>query len=163
MRRAAAGGTLSETGSRGSGPLPGGLVVRTIDLTVETRGQGDAVDITRDVARAVASSGIVSGLVTVFVVGSTAAVTTLEFEPGVVADLDRALDKVAPRHGEYQHHLRWGDDNGSAHVRAGIVGPSLSVPFREARLLLGTWQQIAVVEFDTRPRARACVLQIIGD
>ena len=111
----------------------------------------------------VASSGIVSGLVTVFVVGSTAAVTTLEFEPGVVADLDRALDKVAPRHGDYQHHLRWGDDNGSAHVRAGIVGPSLSVPFRETRLLLGTWQQIAVVEFDTRPRARACVLQIIGD
>jgi secondary thiamine-phosphate synthase enzyme len=132
-------------------------------MTVETRGQGDAVDITRDVARAVAASGIASGLVTVFVVGSTASVTTIEFEPGVVSDLDRALEKVAPRHGDYQHHFRWGDDNGSAHVRAGIVGPSLSVPFRDTRLLLGTWQQITLVEFDTRSRTRECVLQIIGE
>jgi secondary thiamine-phosphate synthase enzyme len=132
-------------------------------MTVETRGQGDAVDITRDVARAVAASGIASGLVTVFVVGSTASVTTIEFEPGVVSDLDSALEKVAPRHGDYQHHFRWSDDNGSAHVRAGIVGPSLSVPFRDARLLLGTWQQITLVEFDTRPRTRECVLQIIGE
>jgi secondary thiamine-phosphate synthase enzyme len=138
-------------------------VVRTVEMTVETRGQGDAVDITRDVARAVAASGIASGLVTVFVVGSTASVTTIEFEPGVVSDLDRALEKVAPRHGDYQHHFRWGDDNGSAHVRAGIVGPSLSVPFRDTRLLLGTWQQITLVEFDTRSRTRECVLQIIGE
>jgi secondary thiamine-phosphate synthase enzyme len=138
-------------------------MVRTVDIAIETRGQGDAVDITRDVAQAVAASGIASGLVTVFVIGSTAAVTTIEFESGVVSDLDRALEKIAPRHGDYQHHFRWGDDNGSAHVRAGIVGPSLSVPFRDARLLLGTWQQIAFVEFDTRPRTRQCVFQIIGD
>jgi secondary thiamine-phosphate synthase enzyme len=138
-------------------------VVRTVNVTVDTRGQGDAVDITRDVARAVSASGIASGLVTVFVVGSTTAVTTIEFEPGVVSDLDRALERVAPRHGDYQHHFRWGDDNGSAHVRAGIVGPSLSVPFRDSQLLLGTWQQITLVEFDTRPRTRECILQIIGE
>lgn len=138
-------------------------MVRTAEAKVDTRGPGDAVDITAEVAQAVAASGVTSGIATVFVVGSTAAVTTIEFEPGVVADLDRALEKVAPRHGEYQHHLRWGDDNGSAHVRAGIVGPSLTVPFRERQLLLGTWQQIALVEFDTRPRARRFIVQMLGD
>ena len=130
---------------------------------MDTRGPGDAVDITGEVARAVAASGVTSGIVTVFVAGSTAAVTTIEFESGVIADLDRALEQIAPRRGEYQHHLRWGDDNGSAHVKAGIVGPSVTVPFREKKLLLGTWQQIALVEFDTRPRTRRYIVQIVGD
>jgi secondary thiamine-phosphate synthase enzyme len=130
---------------------------------VDTRGPGDAVDITGEVARAVAASGVTSGIVTVFVAGSTAAVTTIEFESGVIADLDRALEQIAPRRGEYQHHLRWGDDNGSAHVKAGIVGPSVTVPFREKKMLLGTWQQIALVEFDTRPRTRRYIVQIVGD
>jgi secondary thiamine-phosphate synthase enzyme len=138
-------------------------VVRTVEAAVDTRGPGDAVDITGEVSRAVMTSGISSGIATIFVVGSTAAVTTIEFESGVISDLDRALEKIAPRRGEYQHHFRWGDDNGSAHVRAGLVGPSLTVPFRDRALLLGTWQQIALLEFDTRPRTRQCVVQIIGD
>jgi secondary thiamine-phosphate synthase enzyme len=121
------------------------------------------VDLTSAVAAAVAKSGMTSGIVAVFVEGSTAGVTAIEFESGVVADLDRALEKVAPRHGDYQHHLRWGDDNGSAHVRAGLVGPSLTVPFRDGSLLLGTWQQVALLEFDTRPRTRRYIMQIMGE
>jgi len=138
-------------------------VVRTVEATADTRGPGDAVDITGEVARAVAGSEVKSGIVTVFVTGSTAGLTTIEYESGVVADLDRTLEKIAPRGGEYQHHLRWGDDNGSAHVKAGIVGPSLTVPFRDGRLLLGTWQQITMLEFDTRPRLRRYLMQIVGD
>ncbi len=138
-------------------------MVQTTEGSVNTRGPGDAVDVTASVAEAVAASGLASGIVTVFVEGSTAAVTTIEFESGVVADLDRALERIAPRHGEYQHHLRWGDDNGSAHVRAGILGPSLTVPFRDRHLLLGTWQQIVIVEFDTRPRRRRYICQVMGE
>jgi secondary thiamine-phosphate synthase enzyme len=138
-------------------------VVRTVEAAADTRGPGDAVDITGEVARAVAGSDVQSGIVIVFVTGSTAGLTTIEFEPGVVADLDRTLEKVAPRRGDYQHHLRWGDDNGSAHVRAGIVGPSLTVPFRDGRLLLGTWQQITILEFDTRARTRRYIMQIVGE
>jgi secondary thiamine-phosphate synthase enzyme len=115
------------------------------------------------VQAAVASSGAREGVATVFVSGSTAGVTAIECESGVVADLDRALEKVAPRRGEYRHHLRWGDDNGSSHVRAGLVGPSLSIPFRDGRLLLGTWQQIVLLEFDTRGRTRRYIVQVMGE
>ena len=128
-----------------------------------TRGQDDAHDITDAVAAAVVESGIASGLVTVFVVGSTAGVTTIEFEPGAIADLNRLFEIVAPRAAVYRHHLRWGDDNGSSHVRAALLGPSLTVPFANRLLLLGTWQQIMLVEFDTRPRKREVVFQILGD
>jgi len=138
-------------------------MVRTVERTARTRGPGDAVDVTAEVAAAVAGSGVTSGIATVFVTGSTAGVTTIEFESGVVADLDAALEKVAPRHADYRHHLKWGDDNGSAHVRAGMVGPSLSVPFRDGELLLGTWQQIVLLEFDTRARSRRYVVQVVGD
>jgi secondary thiamine-phosphate synthase enzyme len=138
-------------------------MVCTFRQAIETRGQGDAQDLTTHVARAVDESGAAAGLATVFVVGSTAGVTTIEFEPGVVADLDRALELVAPRDGDYQHHLRWGDDNGSSHVRAALVGPSVSVPFVEGTLQLGRWQQIALVELDTRPREREVVIQIVGE
>jgi secondary thiamine-phosphate synthase enzyme len=138
-------------------------VIRTTEHDVRTRGQGDAADVTEQVLAAIAASGARQGLATVFVSGSTAGVTAVEFEPGVIHDLDRALGMIAPRAGDYQHHLRWGDDNGSSHVRAGIVGPSLSIPFRDARLLLGTWQQIVLVEFDTRPRSRRYTIQIIGE
>lgn len=138
-------------------------MVVTVNRRVKTKGQGDAHDITDVVSDAVASSGVRSGTATVFVVGSTAAVTTLEFEPGVVADLDSACEVVAPRDGEYRHHLRWGDDNGSSHVRAALLGPSLTVPFTDSELALGTWQQVALIELDTRPRSREYVIQIIGD
>lgn len=130
---------------------------------VATRGQGDAHDITDLVSAAVDDSGLAAGIATVFVVGSTAAVTTIEFEPGAIADLNRLLEQIAPRGADYRHHLRWGDDNGSSHVRAALLGPSLTVPFAERKLMLGTWQQILVLELDTRPRKREIVIQIVGE
>ena len=131
--------------------------------TIATRGQGDAHDLTAPVVDAIAQSSITSGVVTVFVVGSTAAVTTIEFEPGAVADLNRVLEQLAPRDAEYRHHLRWGDDNGSSHVRAALLGPSLTVPFVGKTLTLGQWQQIIILELDTRPRRREIVVQIVGE
>ena len=97
------------------------------------------------------------------VVGSTAAVTTIEFEPGAVADLNGLFERLAPRDDEYRHHLRWGDDNGSSHVRAALLGPSLTIPFADGRLTLGTWQQVMLLEFDTRARRRELVFQILGE
>jgi secondary thiamine-phosphate synthase enzyme len=130
---------------------------------ISTRGQGDAHDITELVGNAVADTSCTAGIATVFVVGSTATVTTIEFEPGAVADLNRLLEEIAPRDGEYRHHLRWGDDNGSSHVRAALLGPSLTVPFAAGKLALGTWQQIMLLEFDTRPRRREVVIQVVGE
>jgi secondary thiamine-phosphate synthase enzyme len=138
-------------------------MVATFRREVLTRGQGDAHDVTGVVASAVADSGFAAGIATVFVVGSTAAVTTIEFEPGAVADLNELLESLAPRMGEYRHHLRWGDDNGSSHVRAALLGPSLTVPFTEGKLMVGTWQQIMLLEMDTRPRRREIVVQIVGE
>jgi secondary thiamine-phosphate synthase enzyme len=138
-------------------------MVSTDRLEISTSGQGDAHDLTSAVASAVTDSGVRSGVAIVFVVGSTAAVTTIEFEPGAIADLNRVFDQLAPRDGEYRHHLRWGDDNGSSHVRAALLGPSLPVPFADRKLLLGTWQQIMLLEFDTRARRREVVIQIIGE
>jgi len=138
-------------------------VVHTLKHELATKGQGDAHDVTALVADAVRSGQVLSGLVTVFVVGSTASVTTIEFEPGAVADLNRLFEQLAPRSAEYRHHLRWGDDNGSSHVRAALLGPSLTVPFNDGALLLGTWQQIMLIEFDTRPRQREIVIQIVGE
>jgi secondary thiamine-phosphate synthase enzyme len=132
-------------------------------LHVTTSGQGDTHDLTRHVGNALLESGIRSGIATVFVVGSTAAVTTIEFEPGAVSDFNRLFEQLAPRGAEYRHHLRWGDDNGSSHVRAALLGPSLTVPFVEGELTLGTWQQIILVEFDTQGRRREIVVQVIGE
>jgi secondary thiamine-phosphate synthase enzyme len=129
---------------------------------VSTRGRTDVVDITGPVGEAVRRSGLMSGTVTVFVTGSTAGVTTIEFEPGLVHDIREAFERIAPESAEYRHHERWGDDNGHSHVRASILGPSLAVPFNEGKLLLGTWQQIILVDFDTRPRDRELILQILG-
>ena len=137
-------------------------MVETHRHQISTKGQGDAHDVTHAVARAVSESGIRSGVVTVFVVGSTAGMTTIEFESGALHDLNDVFEALAPRNGEYQHHLRWGDDNGSSHVRAAMVGPSVTIPFTNGELLLGQWQQITVLEFDTRPRRREIVIQIIG-
>jgi secondary thiamine-phosphate synthase enzyme len=137
-----------------------------VELTmhqVDTKGQGDVRDLTAIVARALQASTLKSGLATVAVIGSTAGVTTIEFEPGAVADLNRAWEQIAPRDGTYEHHLRWGDDNGSSHVRAAMLGPALSIPFEAGRLLVGTWQQIVLVEFDTRPRRREVAIQFIGE
>ena len=138
-------------------------MIETHTTTLSTKGQGDAHDVTDVVRRTVADSKIRSGIVTVFVVGSTAGITTIEFEPGAVTDLNGLFEKLAPRNAEYRHHLRWGDDNGSSHVRAALLGPSLAVPFKDGELLLGTWQQIALFEFDTRPRRREVVIQVMGE
>ena len=120
-------------------------------------------DRTGRVAQAVTDSGLKSGTVTVFVPGSTAGVTTIEFEPGLKQDIPDCLEHIAPYAGRYKHHETWHDDNGAAHVRAALVGPSLVVPFIEGRLALGTWQQIVLMCFDTRPRRREIVLQILGE
>jgi secondary thiamine-phosphate synthase enzyme len=138
-------------------------MVVTATREVKTKGQGDTHDLTAEVAAAVKESGLAAGLVTIFVVGSTAAVTTIEFEPGAVGDFNDVLERLAPRRADYKHHARWGDDNGSSHVRAALLGPSLTVPFRNAELMLGTWQQIVLVELDTRGRTRQVVIQMIGD
>ncbi len=138
-------------------------MVTTRRIEVSTRGQGDTHDITDAVAGALATSGLAAGTVTIFVVGSTAGVTTIEYEPGAVSDFNRLMDELAPRGAQYRHHLRWGDDNGSSHVRAALLGPSLTVPFAGGALTLGTWQQIVLIEFDTRPRTRELVLQMVGE
>lgn len=138
-------------------------MVKTSRHTVATRGQGDAHDITRLVAGAVAEAGLTSGLAAVFVVGSTAGITTIEFEPGAIADFNGLLERLAPREAAYDHHRRWGDDNGSSHVRAALLGPSLTVPVVNGQLTLGTWQQIMLLELDTRGRRREVVIQISGE
>jgi secondary thiamine-phosphate synthase enzyme len=138
-------------------------MVSTHTLQISTKGQNDARDITGQVAAAVVACAARAGVATVFVVGSTAGMTTIEFEPGAIADLNGVFERLAPRAGEYRHHLRWGDDNGSSHVRAALLGPSLTVPFVDGALTLGTWQQIMLLEFDTRPRKREVVVQIVGE
>jgi secondary thiamine-phosphate synthase enzyme len=138
-------------------------MVKTVRHTVRTKGQGDAHDITRAVARAISGSGLHAGIVTAFVVGSTAAITTIEFEPGAVSDFNRLFERLAPRDESYRHHLRWGDDNGSSHVRAALLGPSLTIPFSDAAPILGPWQQVMLIEFDTRGRERDIVMQMVGE
>jgi secondary thiamine-phosphate synthase enzyme len=139
------------------------VVVATSRFRVKTSGQGDAHDITEDVRRAIVEGGVRSGIATIFVVGSTAGITTIEFEPGAIADLNRLFDRLAPRGADYRHHLRWGDDNGSSHVRAALLGPSITVPFTDSAPELGTWQQIMLLEFDTRAREREVIIQIVGE
>ncbi|MFW6135310.1 MAG: secondary thiamine-phosphate synthase enzyme YjbQ [Chloroflexota bacterium] len=133
------------------------------ELQLETEGHCHMVDITGQVEKAVESSGVAEGTVTIFCPGSTGGVTTLEYESGVVHDLEQVLDEIAPPDREYRHHLRWGDDNGHSHVRAAIVGPSLTVPIVGGMLTLGTWQQIVFLDFDTRARSRRLVVQIVGE
>ena len=139
------------------------MKIHTTQKQIRTRGRNDCRDITEAVQEAVDRSGFSSGIANVFVTGSTGAVTTIEYEDGVVADLSEALDRLIPSDIEYRHHLRWGDDNGHSHVRAALLGPSLSVPFQDRRLQLGTWQQIVLVDFDTRARERKYLIQILGE
>ena len=134
-------------------------MIRTHTFRVETRGHTDVIDLTPDVARVVGGGGTV----TVFVPGSTAGITTIEYEPGLLRDIKEAFERLAPEKKVYHHFETAGDDNGSAHVRASLVGPSLTVPFRDGKLLLGTWQQIVLVDFDTRPRTREIIVQVVGE
>ena len=139
------------------------MKVHTQRLTEKTQGYCDIVDITAKVQDQVQKDKIQRGLATLFVSGSTAALTTLEFEPGLVKDLKELLEKLIPSNKKYHHDDRWGDDNGFSHLRASLFGPSLQIPIESGRLLLGTWQQIVLVDFDNRPRTREVVLQIMGE
>jgi secondary thiamine-phosphate synthase enzyme len=138
-------------------------MVVTRELSLSTRGNGDVRDITAEVTRLVQESRLRSGIVTVFCPGSTGALTTIEYEDGVIADLQQVLDEIVPPDRPYRHHLRWGDDNGHAHIRAALMGPSITIPFVDGRLTLGTWQQVVFCDFDTRPRSRRLVVQILGE
>jgi len=133
-------------------------------ITLNTRGEDDIVDITDKTQDLVRTSDIRNGLCNIFVTGSTAAVTTIEYEPGVLSDLSRALSVTAPTNIPYEHDNRWGDGNGRSHVKAALVGPSLTVPVQDGILVLGTWQQIVVLELDTRPRHdRRVVVTVMGE
>ena len=138
-------------------------MVITQQLGLHTQGHTDIQDITSQVATVVRESGLRSGIVTVFCAGSTGGLTTIEYESGVVYDLGQVLDEIAPPDRDYRHHLRWHDDNGHSHVRAALIGPSLTVPFVDGGLTLGTWQQIVFLDLDTRARSRRLVLQIMGE
>lgn len=139
------------------------MPVETKSFTISTRGDCDILDITPQVSREISGAELSSGTATVFVVGSTCAVTTIECESGVLSDLKDAFERMAPEAMPYAHNSRWGDGNGHSHVRASILGPSLTVPFSENAPLLGTWQQIVLADFDNRPRTRRVIVQIIGE
>ncbi len=133
-------------------------MIREISVELDVNGMAD---ITPEVRKFVRESGVDEGAVLVFNVGSTGAITTIEYEPGLKKDFPRIMDRIAPYGEDYEHHKTWGDDNGSSHVKASIVGPSIVVPFKNGELILGTWQQIVVVNFDTRKRRRRVILQIL--
>ena len=139
------------------------MAVKTQGMKIETKGETDLIDITRKVENFVKDSGITSGIVTVFVPGSTAGITTIEYESGAIKDFQKAIERIAPKNIHYDHDARWGDGNGYSHIRAALLGPSITVPFSSSRLLLGTWQQIVLVDFDNRSRKRDVILQIIGE
>jgi len=139
------------------------MAVETLTFDLNTRGLCDVVDITGFVEEKIMESEIESGIVSVFVPGSTAGITTIEYESGAISDFQAAIQRIAPTDIHYSHDARWGDGNGFSHVRAALLGPSLSVPFNSNRLLLGTWQQIVFVDFDNRPRNRKVVVQVVGD
>ncbi len=138
-------------------------MVITRELQLRTRGGYDVQDITDQVARTVRESKLAAGTVTLFCPGSTGGLTTIEFEDGIIEDLKQVLDEITPPDRAYRHHLRWHDDNGHSHIRAALMGPSLTVPFVDGKLTLGTWQQIVFCEFDTRARTRKLVVQMVGE
>ena len=138
-------------------------MVATKKISLQTKGECDIIDITPQVEQQVAETDINSGTVTVFVAGSTAGISTIEFESGLVSDFQGMWERNIPKDISYDHDRRWGDGNGYSHVRASLLGASLVVPFSNKRLALGTWQQIVLVDFDNRPRSREIILQIMGD
>ena len=139
------------------------MTIVTESIQVRSRGENDMIDITESTCKAIEDSKLEQGIVTIFVAGSTAAVTTIEYEPGLKTDFPKMLSRIVPKNIEYEHDKAWHDGNGHSHVRASLVGPSLSVPFKDGRLLLGTWQQIVVVEMDISQRERKIILQIMGE
>ncbi len=139
------------------------MTVITKKIATDTLGNNEILDLTPLVGKSLAAAALKDGSVTVFIPGSTAGVTTIEYEPGAVKDLKEAFERLIPRDLDYEHNRRWGDGNGFSHVRAALCKASLTVPFSDRRLLLGTWQQIILVDFDNRPRRRSIILQFMGE
>jgi len=138
------------------------MTVKTRRLQIRTEGENSIIDLSSKVQKEVEASGLTKGIVTVFVPGSTGALTTMEYEPGLKQDFPTMLETVSPRDKWYEHENTWHDHNGHSHVRASLVGASLTIPFEGAKLLLGTWQQVVFIECDIRPREREIILQIMG-
>ena len=132
-------------------------------VILSSKGENDIIDITNNVEKILLESKLKNGIITLFVVGSTAAITTIEYEPGLQQDFSNMLEKIAPKGIEYQHDNTWHDGNGHSHLKASLIGPSLTIPFINGQTSLGTWQQIVFVEMDTRSRERKIVVQIIGN
>jgi len=139
------------------------MTVITKTVQIKTKGELQMIDITEDVSKTVKESKINDGIATIFVPGSTASITTIEYEPGLLKDFPDMLERIAPKDMNYEHENMWHDGNGHSHVRASLLGPSLTVPFTNKQLTLGTWQQIVLIELDTRSRDRSLVVQIIGE
>lgn len=139
------------------------MTVKTTSISLRTQGNTDIHDVTNQIANAVSKSGLTAGLATVFCPSSTSGLTTIEYESGALSDLRRLFDEIVPADREYAHNERWHDGNGHSHVRAALLGPSLTIPFVDGQLTLGTWQQVIYVDFDNRPRQRELVLQLIGE
>ena len=139
------------------------MKIVTKDITFQSKGNCDIIDITSQVAQDVAESGISNGTITLFVGGSTAGITTIEYEPRLLNDFKNMWDRVIPQNIPYEHNKTWGDGNGHSHVRASVLGASLTIPLVNKKLTLGTWQQIVLLDFDNRPRRREIVLQVLGE
>jgi secondary thiamine-phosphate synthase enzyme len=139
------------------------MKVKTKRITIRTSGENEVVNITGQMEEFLKSSGLRNGQLTAFVSGSTASVSTIEFEPNLVEDFQEALERLAPSGIKYRHTETWGDDNGKSHVKAALMGPGITIPFEDGKLLLGTWQQAVLIEFDIKPREREVVLQAIGE
>ena len=139
------------------------MTVETKEITLQSRGNCDIIDITSQVAKNVEKSGVNNGTVTLFIVGSTAGITTIEYEPNLLSDFKNMWGRVIPQNIPYEHDRTWGDGNGHSHVRASMLGASLTIPFVDKKLTLGTWQQVVFVDFDNRPRSRKLVVQILGE
>ncbi len=139
------------------------MAVKTTSVHLSTRGDADIHNITEQIERAVSESGLKNGTVTVFTPSSTSALTTIEYESGALNDLRRLFEEIIPSNREYAHNARWGDGNGHSHVRAALLGASVTVPLVKGRLILGTWQQVIFIDFDNRPRQRELILQVMGE
>ena len=139
------------------------MTIITKSIKIQSKGESDIIDLNDMISEKITKSGISNGIVTVFVAGSTGALTTIEYEPGLLKDFPDMLSRIAPNEINYEHEERWHDGNGRSHVKASLIGPSLTIPFKDGSLLLGTWQQIVFVELDTRGRSRNLILQIIGE
>lgn len=139
------------------------MAVETREITFITKGNCDVLDVTSQISEEIKQSGVNNGIVTIFVPGSTGGLSTIEYESGLVSDIKEAMERIAPQGIEYKHNLKWKDGNGHSHIRASIVGPSITIPFTKKKMLLGTWQQVIFLDFDNCSRNRRLILQIIGE